>query len=48
MFLKREREREKKKGRECVISAVNLALNVMACVSLKETEAIIEMRLESF
>lgn len=33
---------------ECVISAVNLAKNVMACVSLRETEAIIEMRLESF
>lgn len=33
---------------ERVISAVNLAKNVMACVSLRETEAIIEMRLESF
>lgn len=33
---------------ERVINAVNLAKNVMACVSLRETETIIEMRLESF
>lgn len=31
-----------------VISAVNLARDVMARVSLRETEAIIEMRLEAF
>lgn len=47
IILKREHGK-KRGGSECIISAVNFALNVMACVSPKEAEAITEMRLESF
>lgn len=36
------------KNSQRVISAVNLARDVMARVSPRETEAIIEMRLEAF